>query len=253
MGVPVPDWRVEQIRLTLFPLQDFRQPPPTWWQDVIGQAPATQTIQRQGSVRQIGNIRDDYCSLVLEVKSNRIDWFLNAIQSDGMASAPPSFDSFTGGLAAFRELIVPWVESARSVRRLAVGTVLTCPVDSKDAGYHMLTPLLPCVRLNPAGSSDLIYQINRHASSNAIGTPLHINRISNWSVVRFRTVEFMVSASPTPDAIEPSFVEGHVVRLQLDMNTDAERREALPDAALRPLVDELVAFAQVIAGHGDMQ
>lgn len=248
----MPDWRVEQLRLTVFSAQNLRQPVPNWWREIAGADPSMQTVQQGIVVQHVGVIRNGYCQLRLDIKPGRIDWLMMPnVDPNEMPTSFPSFDSYTGAIGVFRELILPWAGRLTDVRRVAIGSVQTFAVDSKEAGYRALAPLLPAVQLDPLRSSDLVYQINRHAVSPSAVEGLHINRLSHWSVVRFKLIAFQVTGGGPPVAVNDAVPDANAVRLQLDVNTDAERSEFLPNTAIVPIVEELIRFSDEIADRGD--
>jgi len=243
----LPDWRVEQIRLTLFSARDYRSPPPTWWRDLTGQEPASQTIQSGIGVQHVGPFRDNYCQLVLDVKPSRVDWLMTSEVNPGAGF--PSFDTWHGGAARFRELLLRWAPGIESVYRLAVGAILVYGVNNRVAGYEALRELLPDLRIDPVRSSDLIYQINRHAESRVIPS-LRINRLSNWSVAQFHIIEIRPGAAVPTIGASP-VGQPHAIRVQLDMNTDAERVDVFDSGSIAAVIDELLQFADRIAELGD--
>jgi hypothetical protein len=246
----VPDWSVEQLRLTVFLDHEVREPVPNWWRDVVGQDPRIQTVQQGISIQHVGTVREGYCQLVLEVRGGRIDWLMTPqLAPNQIPTGFPSFDNYNAGAAVFRQLLLPWASRSQGVRRVAVGSVLTFPVQNKVAGYNELQGLLPALEIDPVGSSDLLYQINRHARSRAV-EGLHVNRLSAWTVVQFKLVQFQIQAGGVPATIGTSAPELHAVRLQLDINTDADRGEPLPSGTIVPMIEELIALGGAIAEQG---
>lgn len=249
----MPDWRVELLRLTVFLGQEVR-PPVRWWTDITGQEPATQTVQQGLGFQQLGPLRDNYCQLSLEGRGMRVDWLMSPQPlprpPEQAPDGFPSFDTLPGGLAVFRELLLPWVGRMEDVQRVAFGAVLSFPVEDKVAGYRALQPLLPALQIDPIDSSDLVYQINRHAPSRALDG-LHVNRLSTWTVVQFKVMTFQIQAAGIPATIGAGVPDSHAVRLQLDVNTDAARSEPLPSGTIVPTTEELIAFGQQIADRGD--
>jgi len=251
-GLSVPDWRAEHLRLTVFLEQDVHQPT-HWWREVVGQEPATQLIQQGIGIRQLGPIRNGYCQLSLELSGRRVEWLMNTqVQLDQPSAGFPSFDTFPRGLAVFRELLLPWVSRIEGVLRVAIGAILTFPVTDKLAGYAALRPLLPALEIDPTGSSDLVYQINRHGRSRVVDG-LHVNRLSAWTVVQFKMVLLQVQAGGVPATIGGEAPQSQAVRLQLDINTDADRTTPLPSGRMAAITEELITLGEEIADRGDQR
>ncbi len=247
----MPDWRVEQLRLTVFLPTDLRQPAPSWWREIVGQEPPNQTIQQGIVIQHVGPVRGNYCQLALEIKSERVDWTFGPLTSEEGLTGFPSFDELVPSLQVFRELLLPWAEQITGVRRIAFGGVLSVAVPDRIAGYRALQPLLPSLTLDVERSSELLYQINRHATSLAI-PGLRINRLCNWAVVLAKMAQFQIGPAGAQVVMSPNETALTAVRLQLDINTDADRVEPLPSDTIRPVCEELVNYGEQIAVRGDV-
>ncbi len=246
----MPDWRVEQLRLTVFLPTDLRQPAPSWWREIVGQEPPNQTIQQGILIQHVGPLRGTYCQLALEIKSERVDWTFAPLPSEGLTGFP-SFDEPVPSLQVFRELLLPWTEQITDVRRIAFGGVLSVAVPDRISGYRALQPLLPFLTLDVERSSELLYQINRHATSSAI-PGLHINRLCHWAVVLAKMAQFQIGPAGTQVVMGSNETALTAVRLLLDINTDADRVEPLPPGTIRPVCEELVNYGEQIAARGDV-
>lgn len=116
---------------------------------------------------------------MLQVQLDRIDWTLipGAQEAhEGFLSVGPVAEA----LESFVPVVSKWLPLAPPLRRLALGMVLHDRVNAVADGYGRLADLLP-IKLDPIGSSDLAYQINRPRPSTAV-PGLTINRLSKWSV-----------------------------------------------------------------------
>lgn len=245
------DWRVEQLRLTAFPLKDFRDPDPNWWGKVVGSSPEIKTIQTGVGIREAGPIKNGYSNLVLDVQATRIDWlFAAAMKSGEPIKGFPTFDTVGGAYGACEALLRNWIKETTPLKRMALGTVLVLPVENRQAGYEVLMKLLPAVKLDPKGSSDFTYSINRPRSSANI-RDLKINRLSRWAVAQLKGIQIQ-AAIPG----EISVVEGpgdwSAVRVELDVNSAAERVEALPAEQQGALFQELLKLSEEIAIKGEI-
>jgi hypothetical protein len=246
----VPDWRVEHIRITAFPIGDPREPSPNWWRDVVGKEPQTRTVRQGIGIQEAGPIRDNYCNLILEIQASRIDWLLSpVVRANDSPTAFPEISAYPQPVEVMQELLSDWLRALSPIRRLAVGCVLTAPTENKNAGYRSLAPLLPSIRLDPDQSSDFSYTINRHASSREI-SGLHINRISQWSVALLTGIQLTLGDGTTSVRETGSGISA--IRLQMDINSAADRAERLPSDRVVPLFAELLTFMDNIANRGDI-
>ena len=107
-----------------------------------------------------------------------------------------------------------------------------------------MNDLLPHVQLDPAGSSDFMYRINRRRQCKSGISSLAINRLSTWSVARIQDITMEAHRTvPGPSS--------YVCRLELDINTAPEFKSALRKSSLTKLTDELIRLANEIASEGD--
>lgn len=260
----MPDWRVEQLRLTAFLSQNLLELQPNWWREIVGVESAAKTVQRGVLAQEHGPLPDGYCQLTLAIQPaiSRVDWFMTPILQATEGSPPqplrgfPAFDFYPGALARFREMMGQWLPTMETIKRIAVGSVLSVAVEGKEAGYRAAAELLPHLRLDPIHSSDLLFQINRHAVSKTAGLEgLPINRLSVWNVpsVKSMQLQFQFQPGEVPLATmrDPSTPELIALRLQLDINTDANRPDPFSPAVLTPLTSELIAYGTEIADRGD--
>jgi hypothetical protein len=219
---------------------------------VVGAEAPNISSQQGVGVQQSGPFRDDYSYLTLDIKSGRTDWVMSVSPEKAMEVGFPSFDDFAGGLRIFRELVVPWARTRENVKRVAFGAVVSIAVPDRVTGYRELQPLLPAVQLNIERSSDLFYQINRHATSRAVEN-LHINRLCNWGVVIAQMARLQLVGGPAQVVVGNEGAALSAVRVQMDINTDADRTEPLPSGRMEALLGELLAYAEQIADRGDVQ
>ncbi len=246
------DWFVEQLRLTVFPTQDLREPDPNWWTKVVGQSPDTKTIQKGAALREGGAIRDGYCNLSLEIQISRIDWLMTPIiKADAPVSGFPVFDRVGGALKVFRDLLEPWLKVPPAMRRLALGTVLVSPVENKVDGYKKIARFLPAVKLDPENSTDFTYSINRPRRSSNL-RELTINRLCRWSVAQLKGIQVQIEAPGTRMAVVDTGGDWSALRAELDVNTAAERNDVIPSDRILAIFVELLAFVEEISEKGDI-
>lgn len=248
----MPSWSAEHIRLTVFPAQDHRAPDPNWWRALIGREPQAKTVQQGIGIQETGPF-NERCTLSLDLRANRIDWLMAAaLPPNDTPSGFPVIDAYPQVFADFRQLLAGWLPRISSVQRMAIGAIVTAPVADKAVGYRELAPLLPSIRLDPATSSDFSYSINRHTTSPRACPGLHINRLSHWAVAQLMGLQIQIDGSAAGMTMRERSPGVSVLRLQLDISTDAERRDNLPNDQLVPLFDELLSFARNIVERGDV-
>lgn len=199
------DWLAAQLRLSLFPLQQFQDDPQPWWAEVVGMEPLTrQTQPRDRSWRDSGNIEFPSLSGTLQViyTPARIDWMFDTLPAQMTAIKAAN---------AFHDLMGKWLnEFQAATMRIAFGAVLSQSVADADSGRDVLSRYLP---FDPdAGASEFLYQVNKPVPSDAVETKM-INRISKWTIEK--TMELMLE----PGTGKVELGQSYSARLELDINT----------------------------------
>ena len=244
-------WQVETLRLTAFPSPAAQVAEPTWWTDLVGEPPDTRISRpRMGGHQEEGPFRGG--KLLLRVQPNRIDWsFTTAEDQEREVESFPTIGSFPESLEKFLPLMLRWfeLEPCPPAQRLAFGAILLQPVEDRPAGYRQISPYLPSIRLDPEGSSDFSYQINRPRDSISGITGLRINRLSKWSVATWRAVG--LSMEPTRIGYFQS-QEHYACRLELDINTVPDFQGELHREQLPRIFEELADLGKEIATEGDI-
>lgn len=238
-------WQAESLRLTCFPSSATEISSKNWWLDVIGEQPENTIIRAKDGFRQDeGHVNRQ--KILLGIQPIRIDWLMGANDEEGELS----IGSFQNELDSFLELMSRWFKISPPLKRLAFGAILALPVDDRKLGYELIANYLPNVKLDPIGSSDFLYQINRTRKSQLDISELEINRLSKWSVAKRGLVRFALS----PDAHLSSFpsLETFSCRLELDINTSADYKGDISSDKLTDILNELVNLAKEIALKGDI-
>lgn len=245
-------WLTESIRLTAFTLPSNVDVGVNWWQAIAGEPPTSHSVLRLGPVlQQQGPIRNGYCNLSLSYAPGRIDWVMSSIvPADMRIDGFPNFGAFDAAAATFLEIFSQWIHGAPPSNRLAVGSVLVLPVQDKEDGYRRIQRFLPSLTLDPEGSADFTYSINRFRESQTI-PGLRINRLSRWSVAKLSGIRVEVGGPGNSRILETP--EGlSACRLELDINTQPEHVQQFAQDTHVLLVNELLRFGQEIANNGDV-
>ena len=249
---PLTAWETLGLRLTAFRAPEPLAQQPTWWQDVVGTPPEKVTSQpRLGLLTEEGPYGGG--TLSLQVQADRVDWTLaGSVEQAVEVLEPPSLGSFPDAVTVFVKPLLQWLTTCGPVNRLAFGAVLSQPADSREAGYARIADYLyRYVKIDPVGSSDFLYQINRPRES-TVGFPgLRINRLNKWSVTLLTRLR--IAVTPQGATGVPSSAGQSACRLELDINSVPNESGAdLPHDTLPQLLNELVALGQEIATRGDI-
>lgn len=233
------NWLVELARATAFPSPGSQIDGSKWWSSIVGELAESQLIlPKKGTSREEGSFGTG--RLILETQPARIDWVLSKAPDEDALGEPSAV------FKQFAELVTRWFELCGPLQRLAFGSVLSLPVNSRPEGYDRLRSFLKGVQIDPENSSDFLYQINRPRMFDADGFQIKINRLTKWSVRLWQLREI----SPVSDRLITS---AHACSLELDLNTDGEFAKELPRESLKKILDVLIEFALEIGQRGDVQ
>ena len=246
-------WHVQQMRLTAFTPVSQADRADSWWISAVGEPAETKTVRTKGAAQtldgQWGKGR-----LVLNIDLGRTDWVAAAVTKvDEDLSEIPTLGAIDTVLDAFSSVTTKWLSDAPGITRLAWGAILVNIVENRVDGYKTLQKYLPSLKVDPDGSSDLLYQINRSRSSKVI-EELNINRLQKWSVLALSQFN-MQSVGAVPVVREARVQVSPALfacRLELDMNSQADRPDPLPATKLLGLYSELVALGKEISLKGDV-
>jgi hypothetical protein len=248
--VDLNEWNAETLRLTLFPREAVAVAGLSWWESVVGEAPETQNLRpRESRLEESGRIYDGKCNLTLRCEPTRVDWLLTpVIAADQELTEFPSFGKLPEALELYRRLLVPWLAHAPTLKRIAFGCIVTRPSEQREEGYRWISGLLPSVILDPEGSSDFHYSINRPRPTTTGIEGLIINRVSKWGVSKLHSLQLKL-----PHGSE-KLVTGELFacRLELDTNTAAEFAGELSADDSEQLIHELIDLGVEIATVGDV-
>lgn len=245
-------WNVEILRLTAFHVPGTQTSDNNWWEDVTKSIPESKTMKpREGGFEVSGPYGGG--ALTLKADLIRFDWLLTPlISQDAPTPGVPTTGPLPDAMKTFTSLIQAWLPKTPNIIRLAFGAVVSQEVPDRVAGYNLLNNYLPAIELDPEGSTEFSYSINRPRSVTILGG-MKINRLSKWSVGRFQAMTLTkvigqpaITSSLLGDSI-------HALRLELDINTDEQRNEPLPIASLPELFDCITEFGEEIVQKGDVK
>jgi len=250
-----PNWNAESLRLTVFPSPTFQLKDEGWWRKLTGSDPESQTARpHRGELVVAGPFEGN--ALTLNVQPGRIDWILGP---DTSKDPSPSDGVYAIGLfddkiGVFADLVSGWLTECPPTSRIAFGGVLLEVVENRQRGYRRIAEYLHAVKIDPDGSEDFFYQINRPRSSHVVKN-MRLNRLSKWSVAAFQAVSIammMQQASQPPLTYTQGAQPVSACRLELDLSTEAGRQDVLSHDCLRPALGELISLGAEIAKLGDV-
>lgn len=242
-------WNVESVRVTVF----RKNPPPgsvaAQWEAVAGAPPETVTSSpREGADGAEGPFASGRL-VIGNQRLDRNDIFYYA-HPDDIASGGPLLGACTTVLNDFIPAAKAWLAGLGViVSRLAFGLVLRQRAQSKEEAYRLLGRYLHFLHLDPSGSSNLSYQINRTRGSRHGNW--YINRLSKWGSVRLGATTLSHGDDSGPVASGSAYL-GSFARVELDINTQPDRVLDLEREAAVAELDEEMELAVEILRRGDV-
>ena len=244
-------WQAENLRVTAFPVLPLDNEETGWWRAVAGEEPESRTAQvRIGLVQETGRIGNGRFSLTLNRLSDRVDWLFATEPTEQKQGGLPSCGAFPDAVDTFRSMLDNWLQVAPPLKRIAFGVVLLAEVPDIRSGYQALSSYLPSVKLDPDGSTDFSYSINRPRSLKCFPQIEKVNRLSRWVVAQ--VLGMTIAVSPV-QAVRPVLGRASIAcRLELDVNTDAAFSGEIPTESIPMVLDELIGLGKEIADYGDL-
>ena len=244
------DWNIENLRFSLFLASPSQPVPVDSWSAVVGRDADDTRIKGTGDqrvVRQQGPFGD--ARMRADVRIDRIDWFL--LPSPPAAPVPdarPMIGPYGAVTDKFRDTMLRWLNAAPLVaNRMAFGAQLSRGTGTRPAALTVLAELLPTIQVDPSGTWDFDYTVNKRRTSEVV-VDLMINRLAKWSLGKqiLGSVELPVNGGEPKMRTTTSYLPV----LTLDINTPPEFSGVL--APTDELVKELFALGAEIALQGDI-
>jgi len=254
-GAAIPDaplWVAEVLRLTVFHRAGSQKDDGGAWAAIVGEQPELMNVKpREGGFEASGPCGG--AMLTFKADPLRMDWLLTApISLDKPPATMPAIGPMADALNTFEPLMTKWLPSAPATHRIAFGATFLQPVIDRVTGYKLLDAYLPTVDVNPEHSSEFLYRINRHLKADAFNN-LHVNRIATWTCAAYQPLMLQVQfGRDAQGSVAPVGEMQSAVRVELDINTDAARKEELPKDDLPALFQHLVKLGKEIAEKGDI-
>jgi len=250
------NWLAESLRLTMFSTgADGESVSATLFRDLTGQDPEVTAVHKAGPAQhEHGQLAGTAAVLSCDRQPGRWDIALTPILTGDMTLAEfPNIGNWRNALEFYRRLMLQWIDRSPPCNRIAVGAIALRPAADRVAGYRALQQFLPDVRIDAEHSMDFSYTINRPRQFEIDHDSVRINRLSKWSVARLSGVQFQVSGATTPVQVTPTGVDIHACRVELDINTAAERVAPLPKDAIAPMFSQLVESVIELLDKGDVR
>lgn len=192
---------------------------------------------KEGIRRQTGLVNDVYVQV--GVSPLRLD----VTVSPPAPVATPDIDSmqialgpFVPELHKFSDVVSKWIDKVSTpiVRMSFIGAAIVEAASREDA-YAVLAANVKTAAISPK-MEDLIYRVNWKAPSNTVSEG-YLNRLLTWTSFRLNVAHGFDPQGAMHVASR------NFARLDLDINTAADRRDALPRADMSKILAEMFELA----------
>lgn len=246
MRQPLENWLAQSVRVTAFPVSGFEIPEVSWWTTLVAEPPETRTMKpREGILFEEGIVQEG--RLRLKIHPIKIDWHYVVARPEKVEQGIPSLGTFSQTLELFVPLMRRWLKDmCPKINRLAFGASIFQPVQDQKTGYETLGRYLPAVKIDPIGSSDFLYRINRPRQLKTGMPGLKINRLTSWSVIRLE------SHSAVAQRLFVQDLNLRACYVELDISTSQDHEGDLPSDKLTGIFDELLSESKELATEGDI-
>lgn len=239
------DWDVEVLRLSLFSTAVVPISDRDW--EAITTVPEAETRQNlPGGKSYAGKFSDG--QLTFTSLGDRIIIVLSSIPKEPPQQEMPSLGPWETVRETFVKNTCRWLsEVSNPIIRIGVGAVLLHRTDSRRDTYRELKSLLRSVNVDPDQMRDLLFRINWPKQSATVNG-LRLNRLTTWAAMQYNTIAVNFNVPSVPTHIS----EMYALRLEIDHNTDPERKTPFEQEALVPIFQELVEMACETASVGEL-
>jgi len=231
------DWLPYQLRFSLIGLEEGVVPPDL--NEIYGvDIQSTSISGPKKDVRQMGVYGAGMLSM--NRTQSRVDFVWESLPPlKGLVPLGEIPQAAPMLLDPIRELI-----AKHSWARVAFGSACGVEVNDRISGYKQLDERIREVSVDPDGSTDFLYQINKPLAVEVSGKALTINRFQRWSVsrIRFSVVEMEGAEG------EVEVPELMVAQVVFDFNTPSNVESRLSGEEALVVLDRAVSEAQSIIG-----
>lgn len=241
-------WEAQNFQLIAFPVAAAPVMDQTWFNHVTGAGDEIERTTKKNHLVDKAVIGDRVISLTVE--TGKITWLeLPHRPTEELTEGFPTLGLLVKEHDRFVRMMERWLPLCPSIYRLAFATkLMRKSVDTVDS-YNCLSKYVHAVDIDPEGSSDFLYRINRRRES-AVLKGRYINRLSTWSALKFKFEMGMLAGVVEKPLVQNEF---SCCTVDLDINTGPEDESPIDPAAIVPLLNELRQLAMEIAERGDVK
>ena len=244
---PEHTWLAELVRVTAFSVPGTPLAS-KGWKEVFGAEPDQVIRQPLLPHHESGPV--DGARWIISRQPDRIDVAV-------VPESPTSLPTDLPNVGDFQVLIDPLLarfeqvfEPNAAIQRLAVGVISFTSVETMRDGIRVLQSVVPQLHRIPENATDILFQINVPVAAKDMDQDLSINRLLKWQIANIQVLGFGFAPAAGVAVQVPSTVKRTVVRMELDINTVAERQTPLPKDKLGVLIRQLAMIAKDLSKNG---
>lgn len=248
---PVSCWRIAQLRFTAFSSGGHSSKGDALFHAFFDFPPDAETMRKAEFLSEFTATKGAVLYQLI-VAGPKWDFIVSASPpEDGIATEIPALPDEGDYESQFRASAIKLIEGSPKIIRVAVGEQFLIPQPSREVAYAKMATFLPSVKIDPEGSSDFIYRINRARKLTLDNIDVTINRLSNWGCIKMERYHFQLP--PTENNEQPRKI-GEAVSLTTDINTSPLFQfSALSNEAKKKVIEVLFDYSKELADKGDIQ
>ena len=242
--MPKPQWRIANLRFTAFASEmPFPATRGELFQDFFGFTHDEETDRKREFMSEFSSVKGGVLYQTT-ISGPKIDFTVSPALSpievpDGMPSLPQE-GNFE---AIFSDAAKRLIKKMPRFARLAAGAHFILPSAGKEEGYRAMQIFLPTIKIDPVGSSDFQYRINRRRNLSLQEKSVSINRLVTWGCLGFK-LQMMGNTSTHV---------GDAVSAMTDVNTDPSFDiSSFTSEVQLTIIETLFNYSRELAEKGDV-
>lgn len=246
-------WEVQSIQLNVFPMEPLAAFGHDWLKEMFGDAAESAETTRKKNHREDKLTLGENRQLMVTIQPGKITWLEIApiqLEVEDPPERYPALGPFAEARARFTQSMINWLPHCPPIWRVGLGAKLIQQTANQLEAYKIIGEYLKdTVKIDPEGSCDFQYRVNRPCQS-VVVPGVKLNRLTTWNSLK---LDFEVGVIVGVGTEKPTHIRSlSVCAVDLDINTAPEHTTTLASDVLPQLISEMGSHAERIADNGDM-
>lgn len=238
---PAGDWRLAHTRFTAFGEAGKWPESAEFFGELFGFPPEDESRKKQ-EMKVEFSARVGCVNHMLAVQAGKLDIVISPVAPEEIPVEIPYLADWAACREHVKKMSFKVLAGDYSISRIAVGEQWLLPVQSRHEGYSGLGFFLAGVDMDPAGSKDFFYRINRPRRWQSKEWEIEINRLTTWGSISLHLVGPNLMATRGGDCVS----------VTTDINTIPESKFiSLPPDARQDLAKVLFEYSAEMTEKGD--